>query len=150
MELRPDDHVLELGCGPGWFSRPLSSAIPQGLLVLCDYQPKMLELAQSRISQAGNTVAVSADAAELPFISRKFDTVLMASVLGEVSDRISCIRDVRRVLKDSGSIFVVETRRDSDFIPLAELSALADRADLEITNTWGWRWEFTARITPRT
>ena len=150
MGLRPDDHVLELGCGPGWFSRPLSSALPQGHLVLCDYQPRMLELAQSRISQVKNTVAVSADAAGLPFTSRTFDTVLMASVLGEVPDRMGCIREVRRVLKDSGSVFVVETRRDSDFISLAELSELADRADLEVAKTWGWRWEFTARITPRT
>ena len=149
LGLRPDDHVLELGCGPGWFSKPLSSALPQGRLVLCDLQTMMLEFAQSRIRDARNTVAVCADASRLPFSSCTFDTVLVASVLGEVPDRKNCLREVRRVLKDSGKILVVETRRDSDFITLSEVSDLADQADLEVTQTWGWRWEFTALISPR-
>jgi arsenite methyltransferase len=149
LGLRPDDHVLELGCGPGWFSKPLSSALPQGRLVLCDLQTMMLEFAQSRICDVRNTVAVCADASRLPFSSCTFDTVLVASVLGEVPDRKNCLREVRRVLKDSGKILVVETRRDSDFITLSEVSDLADQADLEVTQTWGWRWEFTALISPR-
>jgi arsenite methyltransferase len=147
--LRPDDYVLELGCGPGWFSKPLSSAIPKGRLVLCDVQSKMLELAQSRIGDARNTVSVCADGSELPFSSREFDKVIVASVLGEVPDRKSCFREVRRVVKDSGAILVVETRRDSDFVSLSKVSDLADQADLEVMRTWGWRWEFTALITPR-
>ncbi|MFM7080669.1 MAG: class I SAM-dependent methyltransferase [Actinomycetota bacterium] len=149
MGLCPDDRVLELGCGPGWFSRSLSSSIPNGQLVLCDYQPKMLQIAHSRVVQTENTVAVAANATALPYQDRTFDKVLVASMLGEVPDRTSCLQEVKRVLKNSGTIIIVETRRDSDFVTLTEVCSLARQLELDIARTYGWRWEFTVLLRPR-
>ncbi|MFM8508301.1 MAG: class I SAM-dependent methyltransferase [Actinomycetota bacterium] len=149
MGLSPDDHVLELGCGPGWFSRPLSYSVSHGQLVLCDYQPKMLQMALSRIDYSENAVAVSADATALPFPNRTFDKVLVASMLGEVFDRTTCVQEVKRVLKESGTIVIVETRRDSDFVPLTDVCTLVQQSDLEVVRSWGWKWEYTVLVRPR-
>ena len=146
LDLRPTDHVLELGCGPGYFSKSISQLITQGQLVMCDIQSEMLSMALTRTRDYATAVAVSADAQTLPFADRTFDAVVMSSVLGEVPDRAQCLRELRRVLKNSGAITVVETRRDSDFVPLTEVANLAAQADLVVTRTWGWRWEFTVRL----
>ena len=67
-------------------------------------------------------------------------------MLGEVDDPGLCLREVSRVTKDHGSITVVETRRDGDFLQTGELAGIAYRAGLVVTKKWGWRWEYTARL----
>jgi SAM-dependent methyltransferase len=43
MALVRTDRVLEIGCGPGYFSRAIALAVPEGSLVLFDLQEAMLE-----------------------------------------------------------------------------------------------------------
>ena len=146
MNLQSADSVLEVGCGPGWFSHSLSASIPQGILITCDIQTEMLRLANRKSIGSSRSYSVAADAAALPFADDRFDTALLAIVLGETSDKIACIQETKRVTKNTGSIFVVETRRDSDFVTLDELHDIADVTGLRIERTWGPRWEYTARL----
>jgi ubiquinone/menaquinone biosynthesis C-methylase UbiE len=125
MQLRPADRVLELGCGPGWFSPTIAAAVPSGWLTLCDLQPEMLAIATERTAAFPHVTAQAADATALPFASGSFDLALVATMLGEVPDRGACLAEVHRVLVDGGVLAVSETRRDSDFIELDELEALA-------------------------
>lgn len=146
MGLRAVDIVLEVGCGPGWFSPSLASSIPEGRLIMCDIQPEMVTAAASRTSNFTNVDHITADATALPFSDDVFDAVLLALVLGEVRDKVGCLREMRRVTADSGSIFVVETRRDSDYVHPRELARVAAEAGLEVRTVWGPRWEYTARL----
>lgn len=148
MGLRHEHHVLEVGCGPGWFSPAIADAVPGGRLVLCDAQPAMLAIAAARTAARANVVTVPANATELPFTDASFDGVLLSSVLGEVGDRRRCLLEVRRVLRPSGAVTVVETRRDSDFVTRAEIADLANATGLVVARMWGTRWEYTARLRP--
>ena len=78
LALRPTDHVLEIGPGPGWFSPVIAQAIPQGRLVLFDIQDEMLRLADLRLKAAGVTVhqCLAGDAIKLPFEADAFDAAL--------------------------------------------------------------------------
>ena len=146
MELRPEDHVLEFGCGPGWFSPTIAESVPRGRLVLCDIQEEMLAAAARRTERFGNVWTVRSDGESLPFPDASFDAVLLSAVLGEVADPAACLRELRRVLRPGGSVTVVETRRDSDFISMRDLSRLAGPAGLTIQKSWGFPWEFTAQL----
>lgn len=42
LDLKKDYRVLEVGCGPGYFSPKVARAIPNGELVLTDIQRAML------------------------------------------------------------------------------------------------------------
>jgi len=148
MQLRADDRVLELGCGPGWFSPTLAAAVPLGLLVCADGQPPMLQLAASRTAGAPNVSLQAADALRLPFTRGSFDAVLLAHVLGEVSDPVACLVEAARVLDDSGALTVVESRRDSDFIQFDRLVKFAGSAGLRTISRRGPRWEYVARLRP--
>jgi ubiquinone/menaquinone biosynthesis C-methylase UbiE len=149
MVLAPGDHVLELGCGPGWFSPTLATAVSLGSLTLCDVQPGMLAIAAARTSQFPHVKCVAADAADLPFVDGSFDAVLLATVLGETLDPVGCLLEAARVLAPSGALTVCETRRDSDFIRFADLSEIAGTVGLVPVRRHGPPWEYTARFEKR-
>lgn len=146
MGLDAGGRVLEIGCGPGFFSPDLARVVqPNGRVVLLDLQFEMLQLARERVLNAGNARCTQADALHLPFAAATFDAVLVVLMLGEVPDRTACLKE-RRVLKRDGVLSIVETRRDSDFIPLRELRADLERLGFRFIDRRGFRWEYTARF----
>lgn len=146
MSLRPTDRVLEIGCGPGWFSPTLAAAVPLGMLLCADGQQGMLQIAASRMAEHANVAFHAADAHALPFPDGSFEAVLLAHVLGETSEPAACLAEAVRVLSRGGALTVVETRRDSDFIPIGRLVDLAATAGLRLHSRRGPRWEYSARF----
>jgi ubiquinone/menaquinone biosynthesis C-methylase UbiE len=82
MALSRTDTVLEIGCGPGYFSRAIAAAVPEGSLVLFDLQLAMLELARQRLPAFANIHFAQGDASSLPFPDASFDAALLVLVLG--------------------------------------------------------------------
>jgi ubiquinone/menaquinone biosynthesis C-methylase UbiE len=146
MALARTDIVLEIGCGPGYFSRAIAAAVPEGRLVLFDLQLAMLELARQRLPAFTNIHFTQGDASSLPFPNASFDAVLLVLVLGEVPDQGRCIAEVARVLTQGGSVTFAESRRDSDFISIGRLQALAASHGLALLERRGPGWEYTARF----
>jgi ubiquinone/menaquinone biosynthesis C-methylase UbiE len=147
MNLGTADVVLEVGCGPGWFTSALVRAVPDGRVVSCDLQPDMARLAVGRVGERGLVHAAVADAQALPFPDETFDTSLLATVLGEVPNPLACLCEIRRVLVPGGSLIVAETRRDSDFIGQTALKEMTLRAGFSKPAFAGPRWEYRARLT---
>jgi ubiquinone/menaquinone biosynthesis C-methylase UbiE len=146
MTLARTDKVLEIGCGPGYFSRAIAAAVPEGSLVLFDLQRAMLEFARQRLSGLVNTHFTQGDAMSLPFSDASFDAALLVLVLGEVPDQDRCIAEVTRVLRRGGSVTFAESRRDSDFIPFGKLQSRAEKHGLRLAERRGLGWEYTARF----
>ena len=142
----PEDVVLEVGCGPGFFSPDLAAAVPRGKLVLLDLQPEMLRLARERLGGRANVGYVASDAQALPIASDRFDAAFLATMLGEVPDPGACLDEVRRILKPGGVLAVAETRRDSDFIGLADLRALVEPHRFAFRGRSGHAWQYVAHF----
>ena len=71
LDLKSDDKILEVGCGPGYFSPSIAKAIPRGQLTLVDIQKEIIDKARARIGKFGykNTEFVTCDGESLPFVS---------------------------------------------------------------------------------
>jgi ubiquinone/menaquinone biosynthesis C-methylase UbiE len=146
MGLDPDAHVLEVGSGPGYFSPYIVGSVPQGMLVVLDLQSEMLQLARDRIAQQQRVGFVQANGMRLPFSNESFDAVFIATVLGEVPNPERCLAEVRRVLRPAAFASFAETRRDSDFIPLGELTKTVERHSFQFLDRRGTRWQYLARF----
>jgi ubiquinone/menaquinone biosynthesis C-methylase UbiE len=138
LELSPTDHVLEIGCGPGFFSATIAKTLSGGQLTLFDAQEPMLDLASARMHRhnVANFACVSGDACKLPFRDNAFDVVLMVTVLGEVSDRVAATAEAARVLRPNGRLSITEAAGDPDRVKPAELDHLAARAGLTTDKSW--------------
>jgi ubiquinone/menaquinone biosynthesis C-methylase UbiE len=144
----PTDRILELGCGPGFFSPHLAKAVPDGHLELCDLQAEMIDLAAHRLTERGvhNFATKTADARTLPYPDDGFDAAVLVTVLGEVPDTLECLIELARVVRSGGRLLIDETRLDPDFIPLSALRAQASIAGFALDRHWGKRLRYTARF----
>ena len=93
---RPEDHILEVGCGAGH----VLGKVACGTLTGVDLSEALLERAQQRL---GDRAAIlKGDAAALPFPDASFDKVFCTEVLEHVLDPAQVLAEIRRVLKPGG------------------------------------------------
>src|SRR5262245_43088024 len=94
-QLLPLYRVLEVGCGPGFFSPAIARKLTAGRLTLLDAQAPMLKMAAERLKKHGltNFASVLGQAESLPFADASFDVVVFITVLGEVTDRAATIKE---------------------------------------------------------
>lgn len=94
--------VLDLGCGPGWYSAQYGQGGAKVTGV--DLTPKAVEVASAyaRFRGLSNVTIRQGDAQALPFADDTFDLVVSSGVLHHVPDPVQAFREVRRVLKPGG------------------------------------------------
>jgi SAM-dependent methyltransferase len=146
MGLGLHDRVLELGCGPGYFTPELARAVSGGSVIGFDLQIEMLRLAGERLDAAGNVVRVQGDAAVLPFAAASFDAAVVILMLGELPDPRKCLAELARIVRHRGQLVMCESRRDSDFIALPGLVGLVEPHGFRLAGRRGIGWEYTARF----
>lgn len=94
--------ILDLGCGTGISTRQLAKF---GKVIGCDPDQMMLRAAR-RHKSVGQEKYVMGLADDLPFVSSTFDVVTAFSAFHWFNDK-SSIREIKRVLKPGGIMFVV-------------------------------------------
>jgi demethylmenaquinone methyltransferase/2-methoxy-6-polyprenyl-1,4-benzoquinol methylase len=111
--VRPGDRVLDACCGTGDLA---VAARERGAEVVgLDFSARMLERARAKCADIR---WVSGDVLALPFDDASFDAVTVGFGVRNVEDLESCLRELRRVLRDDGRLGILEiTRPRGAFAP---------------------------------
>lgn len=104
LELGPGDRVLDVGSGPGNFSRAFARA--GGRVVGLDASATMLAQA---VRAGGGVEYVRGDAAELPFRDATFDAVCCFAALYFIEQPLRAITEMARVLAPGGRIALLSS-----------------------------------------
>lgn len=123
IETLPENaHILELGCGPGNLWQDMAAKVPQTWsLVLSDFSPGMVEIAQENLTAAGLKARFEVvDAQEIPFEDESFDCVVANHMIYHIPDRPKALAEMRRVLKPGGKL-VAATNGENHMIELRQL-----------------------------
>ena len=106
--------VADLGAGGGWFTIRLARRVgPQGLVYAEDVQKEMLEATSRRAAKEGlRNVRPVLGVATDPRLPGPVDAVLIVDTYHEMEDPVTLLGNVRRALKPSGRVGIVDYKKD--------------------------------------
>lgn len=107
IELKPGIKVLDLGCGPGFFSVLLVKQNCQ--VTAIDYSEKMLEEARNNANK--NDVNIDfkrMDVQNLQFDNETFDFIITRNVTWNLEKPIQAYKEMFRVLKKQGHLINID------------------------------------------
>ncbi len=108
--LKEGDHVLEVGCGPGFFTIPAAEIVgDKGFVYAIDINPFAIRKVEKKIVKAGvrNVKTMIVDVTETTSKDSSIDISFFFGVihsLNSIIDRV--ILEMHRILKDEGLISI--------------------------------------------
>jgi arsenite methyltransferase len=124
LEPHGGEHILDVGCGPGFFLLDvLQSVGSRGAVTGIDSSNPMLAVARSRCEGHPNASFHEGDATALPVGDDAFDAALTVQVLEYVDDVPLALSELYRVVKPGGRVVVWDT----DWATVSWHSSDADR-----------------------
>jgi ubiquinone/menaquinone biosynthesis C-methylase UbiE len=149
------NRVLEVGVGTGK-NLPY---YPEDLNVTAiDLSPRMLERARARAANIGSAVELlEMDVQQLDFPDQYFDTIFATFVFCSVPDPVAGLRELKRVCKPAGRLFLLEHIRPGSRIlgllfdwlnPIVvrTIGANINRRTLENVRLAGWRIQVAEKL----
>lgn len=106
LELKTTDHILDIGCGAGWFWENAEGVPDIAKLVLADISDGMVTEACNRLSDRFDVEGAVTNADQLPFGDASFDTVIAMHMLYHVADPAKAVAEFARVLRPGGCLYV--------------------------------------------
>jgi ubiquinone/menaquinone biosynthesis C-methylase UbiE len=103
-------NVLDLGCGSLAFTAKTYMRYSERPVVLIDQPLKMLKLAKSRLIKLNgkvpdNMVFLHADALQLPFQQKSFETIISLNLLHCLNDTKRLFFGLKNILSDNGKMY---------------------------------------------
>lgn len=126
LSLSRGQNLLEVGCGPGYFTLEAARLVgPEGKVYAVDIVQAMLDKLQERAQAAGleNVVPVLAEEEdEYPVPSEACEAALMVNVYHEVDPASAFLNEIRRILKPGGHLLIVDWKPEETLVgpPVAE------------------------------
>lgn len=136
LQVREDDQVLDVGCGPGRALATLAAKAPRGRVIGADPSEVMAEVALARnrgLVRSGRVDVAIAEVAALPFAAACFDKVLCVHVVYFWPDLDAALRELARVIKPGGRMALVfRTSADTPAVESFPSEVYRFRALLEV------------------
>jgi len=109
LNIKPGSSVLDIGSGTGIFIPYLLDHIGQtGKLIALDIAEEMLKVAKAK-GFMGDIEYLCADVTNLPVWDETFTFVVCYSSFPHFQDKLKALREMNRVLEDSGRLFICHT-----------------------------------------
>lgn len=124
LAVQPGEHVLDVGCGPGFYVTELLEHVgPDGSVTGIDGAAPMLAVAAKRAEGHANAHFREGDATSLPVPDAAFDAALSVQVLEYVPDATAALKEIHRALRPGGRVVIW----DVDWATVSWHSADPDR-----------------------
>ncbi len=109
--IRPGMTVMDIGCGPGFFTLAMARmAGPEGRVIAVDMQQEMLDLVKKKSDQLGlsDRIRFHRCRQDSLCITKKAGFILSFYMVHEVPDRDALFREVSGLLEPGGKYLIVE------------------------------------------
>jgi ubiquinone/menaquinone biosynthesis C-methylase UbiE len=130
-------HVLDVGCGMGFFSLPLAELAGETGKVICvDLQEKMIRGLLRRAEKAGLSGRIDARVADqnslkLSDLAATIDFALLFALVHEVSDKERLFSEISAAMKPTGKVLLAEPAGHVSKTEFEKTVSLAQSAGFE-------------------
>lgn len=109
---RPGTRLIELGCGPGFYSCALASRFPAAVVVGVDRSREQLNCARRKAErlELDNCAFAADNVLNLSYAERSFDAAIAARLFTVLPQRDRAIAEMHRVLRPGGRCLIAEPR----------------------------------------
>ncbi|MCD6484977.1 MAG: class I SAM-dependent methyltransferase [Candidatus Odinarchaeota archaeon] len=107
--LKPGQEVLEVGCGPGFFTVPAAEIVGEkGRVYALDVNPVAVENVRRKISKKRlmNVKVLLADATKTGLPDKSVDIAFLFGVIHALDDVTAVMQEMYRVLKSNGILSI--------------------------------------------
>jgi ubiquinone/menaquinone biosynthesis C-methylase UbiE len=110
LRLDRTDTIADLGCGPGYFTRPLARAVDRGIVYAVDVEPRQLYRLHEHLAadQLANVVPVLSSLSDPHLPPRRMDVILVVDTYHHFDDRPRYLRTLARTLKPGGRLVIID------------------------------------------
>lgn len=149
--VRPDQQVLEIGCGGGFFLPYAAEAVgTTGKVIGLDIAADMLERCRKYLDKfpdvKNRIELLQKSAYELPFADGSLDVVYLVAALMEIPEPGRCLVEAKRVLKPDGILAVTEFLVDPDYPGRRVTIRCCETAGFKVDAIEGNTWNYTVRF----
>jgi ubiquinone/menaquinone biosynthesis C-methylase UbiE len=145
--IQPGERVLDVGSGPGRLAVPAAMRVgPEGEVIALDIQPPMLAHLEEKAKKMGvtNIKCILGDiTAGVGLPANSMDRAWLVTVLGEIPDQRTALRNIYGVLKPGGTLSITEIFPDPHLQKRGKVLRLGEEAGFQPTQSWGWSLAYT-------
>jgi ubiquinone/menaquinone biosynthesis C-methylase UbiE len=128
LQVKPGDVVCDMGCGNGFYTLKLAELVgKRGKVIAVDIQREMLLLLDDRAKQekVTNIDTVLGTVVDPKLPKKAVDLVLLVDVYHEFSHPEQMLAAIRKSLKPTGRIALVEFRAEDPNVPIKPLHKMS-------------------------
>lgn len=132
--IRRGQTVLDIGCGPGFFTLAMARLVgDEGLVMAFDIQQEMLDIVESRAKKENlaSRIKLHLGLDGKIDLDKKVDFALAFYVLHEVPDQESLLQEIYDLLKPGGTLLLVEPKFHVSASAWKKTRDLADKTGLK-------------------
>lgn len=104
LDIKPSDHLLEIGCGAGILAEQIGSRLTKGTITAVDSSAAMIKIAARK--NIANAHFITSDFASAALPDKAYDKILAFNVNFFWKDPSAELALIRKYLKRSGKLFV--------------------------------------------
>lgn len=116
--------ALDVGTGTALIPLEVCRHVNNWRITAIDLAEEMLKLARENVARAGladSITLVRVDSKSLPFENAAYDVVMSNSIIHHIPDPLDCLREMWRVLRPGGVLFVRDLYRPESAITVESL-----------------------------
>ena len=111
LELTGEMVIADLGCGTGFFSIPASKRVKK--VFALDIQQEMLDMLLDKIKKEKitNIETLLSEESSIPLPDNSVGLLLMVNVFHELGDKLSILKEVKRVITNKGRLMIIDWKK---------------------------------------
>lgn len=115
MDIQDGDHILDIGCGEGFYSM-IFDQLYNCKVTAVDYDNHIMSMAQDWLKDSKKVHFEIGDITKLNFPDNSFDKIVCTEVLEHINDHEKAVSELFRVLKPGGVMAITVPNKNYPFL----------------------------------